>query len=407
MKKWPFFLGITLLLIIGIFICALLGRAVGIQGPALPISVVWPATGLSLAALLLFGYWAGIGVFLGNLLYNILFLTAPSSPLTSLQTELLAVIISLGSLAQALVSTYIIRTYSTALVFRNVKDILVFLLPAGLLSCLIGCTVGVTALTLAGGLDRSLVLPVWLTFWLGDTVGLYVITPLILIWILQRQEVKFSDHIPSIICMALLFILFASGMYFSGSSLPHLFVPISIWAAYLFRMHGASLTIFLMSTASIALAIYLGYEGTSLISLITFIGVIIAASLIIAAVVNERAQAEALLDSRNIYLEREVDVKMEILEQVKARLLQQQNLIVQASSSKLLVPEIQSFLNNIALTTNTSQNSLNEIQTFLAEHGRLSQAEVQIISEKLQLISQELSSINDVRQQIANIIENL
>ena len=45
----------------------------------------------------------------------------------------------------------------------------------------------------------------------------------------------------------------------------------------------------------------------------TSIGITIAASLIIAAVVNERAQAWALLDSRNLYLEKQVDVKVEIL----------------------------------------------------------------------------------------------
>src|ERR1700733_10033271 len=191
MKKWPFCLGVNLLLATGIFLCALLGRSLGIQGPALAISVVWPATGLSLAALLLFGYFAGVGVFIGNFAYNFLFLSF-SSPLhlTPLYMFVAAFFISMGSFAQALISAHIIRTYSTPLFFRTVQDIFIFLIPASLLSCLISSIVGVTTLVIAGEVHKSLALPVWLTFWMGDSVGIYVITPLILIWILQRQEIR-------------------------------------------------------------------------------------------------------------------------------------------------------------------------------------------------------------------------
>src|ERR1700733_12875742 len=106
MKKWPFCLGVNLLLATGIFLCALLGRSLGIQGPALAISVVWPATGLSLAALLLFGYRTGVGIFVGNFAYNLLFLIIypPAVFLTPLYKVIVAALISLGSFVQALIS---------------------------------------------------------------------------------------------------------------------------------------------------------------------------------------------------------------------------------------------------------------------------------------------------------------
>lgn len=407
MNKWTFFLGVNFFLAVGIFLCALLGRSMGIQGPALAISVVWPATGLSLAALLLFGYWAGIGVIIGNFAYNFLFLIIypPAMYLTTLQMLVVASCISMGSFAQALFSAYIIRTYSTPLIFRTVQDVFIFLIPASMLSCLIGSTVGVTTLAIAGGVDKSLILPVYLTFWLGDTVGIYVITPLIVIWTLQpHRPFKFSDHISAIVCMLSLFVIFSFATCFFNYPLPHLFVPISIWAAYLFRMHGASLAIFLMTASSVAFATFHGFEGTSLISLITFIGVTIAASLIIAAVVNERAEAYSLLDIRNLYLEKEVDVKVRVLEEVRSEAHQKLKFTVQDPMPKLQTLEIHTFLNDINLATKNSQAVVEDFQKLLSEEKNLPSAEKKLYAGKLHQINKELSKTIHATK---HIFENL
>ena len=409
MKKRTFYLSVNILLAIGIFFCAIVGRSLGIQGPALAISVVWPATGLSLAALLLFGYRTGVGIFVGNFAYNLLFLILypPAVALNPLHKIIVAMFISFGSFAQALVSAKIIRTYSTPLIFRTVQDIFIFLIPASLFACLIGSTIGVSTLAIAGGLDKSLILPVWLTFWLGDAAGIYVITPLIVVWTMQPKEVRFSDHISSIVFMIFLFVIFSFTAYLSGQPLPHLFVPISIWAAYLFRMHGASLTIFVMTAASIALAASYGYEGTSLISLITFIGVTIAASLIIASVVNERAQAWALLDSRNLYLEKQVDLKVEILEQVKSEAFQKRKSATQDPLSTLLALQIHAPLGEIDRVTKSVKTAIEEIQKLLSEQKNLTLEEKKIFAEKLHPIKQKLSETTDSQKLIAEIIKNV
>jgi integral membrane sensor domain MASE1 len=360
MRRWPYFIFVNLLLALGIFLCAILGRSLGIQGPALRISVVWPATGLSLAGLLIFGDRARLGVLVGNLAYNFVFLKAfpPTLEISPFFAEVASVIISLGSFAQALLSAYILRTYSLPPFFRSVHDIFLFLIPASLLSCLIGSVVGVTSLYIVGSVENSLVLPVWLTFWLGDTVGIYVITPLLVVWALQRQEQDIISHLPSIIGMATLFILFSFVTYYFTYPLPHLFVPISIWASYLFRMHGASLAIFLMTAASIAFAASQGYEGTSLI---TFIAVTVAASLIIAAVVNERVEAWALLDSRNVYLEQEVELKTDVIQLARSASDQKRKLVSLGIEAKRLSQEMQDPLDSIENSSIDSQDKLEEM----------------------------------------------
>jgi integral membrane sensor domain MASE1 len=370
MKKWDYCMGINILLAIGIFLCALLGRSLGIQGPALAISVVWPATGLSLAALLLYGNCAGVGIFVGNLAYNLYSLSAhpPASENSMVPLVLTATFITFGSVIQAFISAHMMRTFSTPLFFRTVQDIFNFLVPASLLACLVGSTIGALTLLISGGVDRHLVLPLWLTFWLGDTVGIYVMTPLIVIWTLNPQEPRFSSHIPSLLCMSLLFILLALATYIFHYPLPHLFVPISIWAAYTFRIHGASLAIFVMTAASIAYAAGIqGYEGTSLISLITFIGVTIAASLIIAAVVNERDQAWDLLNSRNLYLEKEVDVKVDVIDLIKTEVYQKRKLASLGAASGKLAEQIQAPLSLITKATNDSLTAVYEINRLFEE----------------------------------------
>lgn len=302
----------------------------------------------------------------------------------------MAVLISAGSFLQALLSAHIIRTYSTPLVFRTVQDVFIFLIPAGLLACLIGSTIGVATLTILGGLAKDLIFPVWLTFWLGDTVGVYVMTSLIMIWVLQPHEVYFKDHIPSFVIMILLFLLFSLISYFFGF-LPHLFLPISIWAAYLFRMQGASLAIFMMTAASILLASYYGYEGTSLISLISFIGITIAASLTIAAVVNEREYAFALLNSRNVYLEKQVDVKVEVLEHIRSGIADKKP---SGALSKLVAIRINSLLNDIDLSMKETTETLTEIQNVIP-------------FEKFHQIDKNLSEIVKTRKIIGEVIENL
>lgn len=408
MKKWYFFLGVNFLLAIGVFLCAVAGRSLGIQGPALAISVVWPATGLSLAALLLFGYGTGLGIFVGNFVYNFFFLALHPANLflTPFHRILVVAFISLGSLAQALVSAKIIRTYSTPLIFRTVQDIFVFLVPASLLSCLIGSTIGVSALAIVGGVDNNLILPVWVTFWLGDSIGVYVITPLIVIWTLQHQEVRFSDHIPSALCMVSLFVLLSFATYVTGYPLPHLFVPISIWAAYLFRMHGASLATFLMTATFVIFAAHLGYAGTSLISLISFIGITTIASLLIAAVVNERAQAWALLDSRNLYLEKEVDVKVEVLEQVRSEAFQKRKVTTQNLASTLWI-QIHTPLSEIDRIIKISRAALDEIQGLLTEHKNLTPEEKKLFVEKLHSVKQRLSETTVSQKLIIDVLKTI
>jgi integral membrane sensor domain MASE1 len=92
----------------------------------------------------------------------------------------LAATIATGSTAQALAGVWLIRR---AIGFPNPldreKDIGLFLLLGGPLSCLISATTGVTSLHLYGVIATDQYLYNWVIWWVGDAIGVVVTTPLL------------------------------------------------------------------------------------------------------------------------------------------------------------------------------------------------------------------------------------
>lgn len=285
-------LNITLALLI--FYNAELGRMLGIQGEPLPISVVWPSTGFALAALLLFDLQAWPGVFFGNFCYNFHQLCIPSVTTASFLT---AIVVTMGSLLQALAGHYVMRKYSSKPYFNTVRDVVIFLIPGGLIACLIAPTIGTIALYIYEGMISSWrsELHLWLTFWIGDTMGVYIFTPLIVVWSLHKITKHFFKHLPEAAFIALSFAGIAYLAIFVDFSLAIFFLPLSLMITYHYGMHGATLATFLMTILLIIPFLNLSYPttATSLVSnpllfLVLLLEIIVATNLILAAINKER-----------------------------------------------------------------------------------------------------------------------
>lgn len=292
-----------------IFYNAEIGRLLGLSGLPLAISVVWPSTGIALAVFLLFGYSIWPGVFLGNFCYNVLHLYLSSG--AYLSPLLVGLVISSGSLLQAFVGAWFIRNFSSKGYFETVKDIFIFLLPAGLIACLIASSIGVTALYLNGSLSLKALVHTWLTFWIGDTMGVYIITPLLVIWTLKKYDINVKKHIIELLFMIVCFVLLNYLTFQKGFPLWHLYIPLSLWITYEFRMHGAALSNFLIAISVIIPAsfgygpIIENFPTDSLLLLVTFLEILVAISLFFAAILNERETALKTLQNHSINLELE------------------------------------------------------------------------------------------------------
>lgn len=330
MQKRLFCWLFNLVLMLVVFANAELGHLLGIPGQSLAISVVWPATGFSLAAMLLFGYRSWPGVFLGNFLYNSLNLylngTSVVGPIIA------AILISSGSLAQAFLSTYIIRRYASEEYFNTVKDILIFLVPASLLACVVASTVGVVTLYFYGALSLQLIPYLWLVFWLGDTMGVYIFTPLLVVWTLSNPILKAVKYLWEILIVLAVFFILTAFTFILKFPVGQLFLPLSLWVTYRFRMHGATMAILFISITAIFLTsigfgfpthIYPGPLGV----LVSFLEIIVATSLLLAAVINEREDAWYLIQSQNQDLQATVAMREEALKEMQGALFIKKKLI--------------------------------------------------------------------------------
>src|ERR671921_2868398 len=132
--------------IAGILALAVVYFCAGIFGLSLAFSnpnasAVWPSSGIALAAILVWGFKLWPGILLGAFLVN--FATQGS-----IWT---AIGIAAGNTAEALLAaTLLARCAQGVNVFNRTRNILVFIVLAGVISTAAGATLGMTTLYLGG-----------------------------------------------------------------------------------------------------------------------------------------------------------------------------------------------------------------------------------------------------------------
>jgi integral membrane sensor domain MASE1 len=135
------------------FLAAKLGLKLAFLYPS--ASLVWPGTGIALAALLLFGNRVWPGIFFGAFSAN---LTTAGSMATSLG-------IAVGNTLEGLIGAYFVNRYANGrAVFDRARDTLKFLFLAAMLSTVVSATIGVASLFMGGFIEASDLGPIWFTW---------------------------------------------------------------------------------------------------------------------------------------------------------------------------------------------------------------------------------------------------
>jgi signal transduction histidine kinase len=134
-------------------------------------TLIWPPTGLSLAALILFGRHLWPGIFIGMLLVG----------LSSSLGWIPLVGIAIGNTLEAVVGvTLLIRVVDFRPNLARIRDGIAFLL-IGVLGCTtIGSTIGTVSVLLSGNVEAADFGSVWLSWWLGTAGGALILTPAML-----------------------------------------------------------------------------------------------------------------------------------------------------------------------------------------------------------------------------------
>lgn len=148
--------------------------ATGWAGLQLPyhgsqITLIWLPAGIAVSALIRWGTAMWPAVTVGAFLVN--GLVGPSLPL--------ALGIALGNTLGPLVAAFWLKRVGFDSDFNRQIDVVAFTL-AGAAGTLISASGGVASLYLAGQVTGADVGSAWLSWWIGDTLGLYLAGPLLL-----------------------------------------------------------------------------------------------------------------------------------------------------------------------------------------------------------------------------------
>jgi integral membrane sensor domain MASE1 len=142
-------------------------------------SALYPPAGISLAALLLFGRSAWLGVALGALWF------ARSLSDVSWVT---AVGATIGSTLEAVSGEFLLQKVGFYLSLRRLQDVFAFVTIGAAFSSAVNATISTFNGYFAGLVSASALLDHWWTVWLGDGVGILVVTPVLLTWFGQPLQ---------------------------------------------------------------------------------------------------------------------------------------------------------------------------------------------------------------------------
>ncbi len=142
-------------------------------------TAVWPASGVALAALLLYGRRLWPGVLIGSFFANFLIYGGGPEQSDLLSSLIVSTSIGVGASLQALLAATLVAPF-----FRrdpgmlSTGSIVAVLGLGGPLSCLLNATWGSTTLLLSGAATPGEFPLQWITWWTGDVIGVLLVLPL-------------------------------------------------------------------------------------------------------------------------------------------------------------------------------------------------------------------------------------
>jgi signal transduction histidine kinase len=258
-------------------------------------TTVWPPTGIALAALVVRGTHLWPAVALAALAVNL----TTGIPIWG------AAIIAAGNTLEALVGAALLRRFSFDRRLARVRDVLLLVGLAALLSTLISATFGVAAAALAG-LKRAESYPgFWAVWWVGDAMGDLLIAPLICVWAwplrLSRRPLRWVEALLLGAALTLVsMMVFRRLLSVRAVELirgTYALVPLLIWAALRFEQRGVTVALLLVSVIAVTATASAGSYFAArtpherLLMTACYMAVTAVSMLILAAALAERRAA--------------------------------------------------------------------------------------------------------------------
>ena len=275
------------------FLAAKLGLTLATVG--VTVTLVWPPSGVAVAAMLIGGRRVWPGVALGAFAAN----ATSGAPIS------IALFTAIGNPLEALIAATLLgraRNFDRRL--ERVRDVIALTVFGALIAPMVGSSIGVAGLLFAGVVQPAGAGAAWLTWWGGDALGVLLVAPLILAWFARppgRAPIRRVLEATALVAITgiAVFVVFG-GLLPSGVATPLVYAafPLLIWAALSFEQRGAATGAVVIS----ALAVWWTSHGAgpfaretlglSLAHVNAFMGVAAMTSLVLAAIVRERRRAD-------------------------------------------------------------------------------------------------------------------
>jgi len=153
-------------------------------------SPVWPSAGIALAVMLIYGWRILPGLFIG-IFYAQIYVSFGFEIIEAFESAFsLTLIKALASTAQAVLGLLLIQRFvgrHDALI--DFPKISLFFFYGAIVSCVVSPTICIGTFYLQNILTADDCLLAWLTWWVGDVIGVLVFTPIILAFLAKPQSI--------------------------------------------------------------------------------------------------------------------------------------------------------------------------------------------------------------------------
>jgi signal transduction histidine kinase len=272
-------------------------------------TAVWPAAGIAVGALLVWGARLWPAVAAGAFLVNV----------TTSGHAASAAAIAMGNTAEALLAWVLVTRWASGVdAFAHSTGVFRFASLAGLIAPVAAATIGTGSLVAAGLVPPADTMSVWITWWIGDGVSILLVAPLVVMWSTRpfpdRRAAGWLELAGALLVVA------AAGWFVFGPSpagarrfpVPFIAVPVLLWPA--FRLGARETAAATTLLAGIAIAGTLQEYGpfvrespnASLLFVQAFAGTWMTAMLAVSIEVESRSRAERHARALNETLERRV-----------------------------------------------------------------------------------------------------
>ena len=262
-------------------------------------TLIWPPSGIALAGFMLYGFRIWPAIFCAAFLVN----ASVGAPL------LVALSIGIGNTFAPAIGSYLLKWYATYSSYHpalpRIRDNIGIMAAAAAIPILTA-TIGVASLWLGNIIPGTAITSTWGTWWLGDLIGILILTPFILKWF---NEPLFERTRAQQIEMIVVMLAVVATSYFvfwtpESSFVYYIFVPLT-WAALRTGQRGVTLAVLLVASIAIA-GTFIGtgrFVADGLISLQIFLGTVSGILLVFASTVEERRKAFETQEKHTFELE--------------------------------------------------------------------------------------------------------